>query len=197
MLNEVKYRKAAKKIILVLSLSVIATMSFAQAKYFTKTGKIEFDATAAKSPEDIKGVNKSTTMVLDSKTGDMQFLVLMKGFEFTRALMQEHFNENYVESTKFPKAEFKGKIVDNTAVNYAKDGTYKVKVKGKLTMHGVTNDTEADGVLTVKAGKITATATIVALFADYKIVIPGLVSDKVAKSAKININCALDILKGK
>jgi polyisoprenoid-binding protein YceI len=197
MMSKVKFCKGAKKIILTVSISILATMSFAQAKYFTKTGKIEFDATAAKSPEAIKAVNKSTTMVLDSKTGDLQFLVLMKGFEFPRALMQEHFNENYVESTKFPKAEFKGKIVDNTAVQYTKDGAYKVKVKGKLTMHGVTKDIESDGVVTVKAGKITATATIVALFADYKIAIPGVVSDKVGKSAKININCALEVLKGK
>jgi YceI-like domain len=197
MLNKLKCRKAVKEIILTLGIVTFSTMSFAQAKYFTKTGKIEFDATAAKSPEDIKAVNKSTTMVLDSKTGDLQFLVLMKGFEFSRALMQEHFNENYVESTKFPKAEFKGKIVDNTVVNYTKDGAYKVKVKGKLTMHGVTKDIESDGVITVKASKITATATIVALFADYKIAIPGVVSDKVGKSAKININCALEVLKGK
>lgn len=184
-----------KKIILLLSITAIANITFAQGKYFTKTGKIDFDATAQKSPEDIKAINKSTTMVIDTKTGDMQFLVLMKGFEFTRSLMQEHFNENYVESTKFPKAEFKGAITDNAAVNYTKDGTYKVKVKGKLTMHGVTKDTESDGVITVKAGKITATATVVALLADYKISVPTLVADKVAKSAKINISCALEPLK--
>jgi polyisoprenoid-binding protein YceI len=184
-----------KRIILLACISIFSTTTFAQGKYFTKTGKIDFDATAVKSPEDIKAVNKSTTMVLDSQTGDMQFLVLMKGFEFTRALMQEHFNENYVESTKFPKAEFKGKITDNAAVLYTKDGTYKVKVKGKLTMHGVTKDTESDGVITVKAGKITATASIVAKFVEYKISIPGVVADKVASSAKININCALEPLK--
>jgi polyisoprenoid-binding protein YceI len=181
-----------KKIILLLSITAIANIAFAQGKFFTKTGKIDFDATVPKSPEDIKGVNKSTTMVIDTKTGDMQFLVLMKGFEFTRALMQEHFNENYVESTKFPKAEFKGVITDNAAVNYSKDGSYKVHVKGKLTMHGVTNDTESDGVIVIKSGKITATATIVPVLADYKITVPNLVADKVAKSAKINISCALE-----
>ncbi len=186
-----------KKIFLLFSITILSTMCFAQGKYFTKTGKIDFDATAAKSPENIKAVNKSTIMVLDTKTGDMQFLVLMKGFEFSRALMQEHFNENYVESTKFPKAEFKGKIVDNAAVNYTKDGSYKVKVKGKLTMHGVTKDIDSDGVIIIKAGKITATASMVALFADYKISIPTVVSDKVAKSATINITCALELLKGK
>jgi polyisoprenoid-binding protein YceI len=186
-----------KKIILLLSVTTIASITFAQGKYFTKTGKIDFDATVPKSPEDIKGVNKSTTMVIDTKTGDMEFLVLMKGFEFTRALMQEHFNENYVESTKFPKAEFKGAIVDNAAVNYTKDGAYKVKVKGKLTMHGITKDTESDGVITIKSGKITATSTIVTVLADYKISIPSLVADKVASSAKININCALEPLPSK
>lgn len=184
-----------KKIILLLSITAIANITIAQGKYFTKTGKIDFDATVSKSPEDIKAVNKSTTMVIDTKTGNMQFLVLMKGFEFTRSLMQEHFNENYVESTKFPKAEFKGKITDNAAVNYTKDGAYKVKVKGKLTMHGVTKDTESDGVITVKAGKITATSTIVTSFADYKISIPTLVADKVANTAKINITCALEPMK--
>jgi polyisoprenoid-binding protein YceI len=184
-----------KKVILSLSFLAVISSSFAQAKYFTKNGKIEFDATVPKSPEDIKAVNKSTTMVIDTKTGDMQFLVLMKGFEFTRALMQEHFNENYVESTKYPKAEFKGAIVDNASINYAKDGAYKVKVKGKLTMHGVTNSTEADGVITIKAGKITATSSINVALADYKISIPTLVADKVAKISKINISCALEPLK--
>jgi polyisoprenoid-binding protein YceI len=184
-----------KKIILLLSITAIANITLAQGKYFTKTGKIDFDATVPKSPEDIKGVNKSTTMVIDTKTGGMEFLVLMKGFEFTRSLMQEHFNENYVESTKFPKAQYKGAIMDNASVNYSKDGVYKVKVKGKLTMHGVTKDTESDGVITVKAGKITATSTIVASFADYKIVVPTLVADKVANTAKINITCALEPLK--
>ncbi len=184
-----------KKIVLLLSITATLNIAFAQGKYFTKTGKIDFDATVSKSPEDIKGINKNTTMVLDSKTGDIQFLVLMKGFEFTRALMQEHFNENYVESTKFPKAELKGIITDNTTVNYSKDGTYKVHVKGKLTMHGVTKEIESEGAITIKVGKITATSTIVPLLADYKITVPNLVADKVAKSAKININCTLEPLK--
>ena len=184
-----------QKIILFLSFTVIVCTTFAQEKFFTKTGKIDFDATAQSSPEDIKGVNKSTTMVIDTKTGDVQFLVLMKGFEFTRALMQEHFNENYVESTKFPKAEFKGTITNNATVNYTIDGVYKVSVKGKLTMHGTTKDVESNAVITVKAGKITATSTLLALLADYKITIPSLVADKIAKAAKINITCALEPIK--
>ena len=108
---------------------------------------------AASSPEKIEGINRTVTCVVDTKTGNMQFAVLMKGFEFERALMEEHFNENYIESDKFPKAEFKGTIVDNDKVNYAKDGTYTVKVKGKLTMHGETKDVETEGKLTIQSRK--------------------------------------------
>ena len=112
---------------------------------YTKNGQINFDATSPSSPERIEGINRSATCVVDTKSGNMQFAVLMKGFAFERALMEEHFNENYVESDKFPKAEFKGKIKDNDNIDYSKDGTYSVKVKGKLTMHGETKDVETDG----------------------------------------------------
>lgn len=186
-----------KKIISVLSICLLAGMVSAQDKYFTKSGKINFDATSPGSPEQIEGIHKSTLCVLDTKTGNLQFSVTMKGFEFERALMQEHFNENYVESNQYPKAEFKGMINNNSSVNYAANGEYPVKVKGKLTMHGVTKEIEADGKLVVKAGKINATATFPVLLSDYKISIPGLVADKVSKSAKIIVNCLLDPLTGK
>ncbi|MBL7738999.1 MAG: YceI family protein [Chitinophagaceae bacterium] len=185
-----------KKIILLLVASaILATGSYAQ-KYFTKTGKVNFDATSSGSPEKIEGVNRTVTCVVDAKTGNMQFAVLMKGFEFERALMEEHFNENYVESDKFPKAEFKGNIANNDKVSYAKDGTYTVTVKGKLTMHGETKDVETEGKITIQSGKVSAAADFQVLLSDYKISIPGLVADKVSKSAKISVSCSLEALKG-
>jgi polyisoprenoid-binding protein YceI len=184
-----------KKIVFLISLVLFTGAVSAQDKYFTKTGKIHFDATTPKSPESIDGVNKSSICVVDTKTGNIQFSLLMKGFEFERALMQEHFNENYVESNKFPKTEFKGVITNNASVNYTKDGVYPVKVKGKLTMHGETKDIEADGKLTVKGGKISATAGFDVTLADFKVTIPQLVADKVAKTAKITVDCVLDPLK--
>ena len=171
-----------------------ATISFGQ-KYFTKSGNINFDATSSSSPEKIEGVNRTVTCVLDTKTGNIQFAALMKGFEFEKALMEEHFNENYVESEKFPRAEFKGAVSDNGKVNYAKDGTYTVKVSGKLTMHGETKDVETEGKITVQGGKISAVAGFNVLLADFKIAIPGLVADKVSKTAKINVTCSLELLK--
>ena len=184
-----------KRIFFLISLSLITLAVSAQDKYFTKTGKIHFDATTPSSPEKIDGVNKSSICVIDTKTGNIQFSLLMKGFEFERALMQEHFNENYVESNKFPKTEFKGMITNNSSVNYSKDGVYPVKVKGSLTMHGETKDVEADGKLTVKAGKISANADFPVTLADFKVTIPQLVADKVAKTAKITVDCQLEPLK--
>ena len=81
--------------------------------------------------EDIKATNKSVAVVLDSKTGELQFSVLIKGFEFKKGLMQEHFNEKYAESHKFPLSEFKGQITNNSEIAYNKNGTYTSKVKGK------------------------------------------------------------------
>lgn len=184
-----------KKLIIVM-LSVVALQSVqAQDKYFTKTGKISFDATAPKSPEEIVGVNKTVTCVLDTKTGNLQMAVLMKAFEFERALMQEHFNENYVESHKFPKTEFRGAIVPGTAVNYARDGVYPVQVKGKLTMHGQAKEVTAEGKIAVKAGKIQLQSVFTELLSDYAVAIPTLVADKVAKNVKITVDCSLEPLK--
>jgi len=182
-------------VLLLLATAFLAIGSEAQ-KYFTKNCKINFDATSASSPERIEGVNKTVTCVVDSKTGNIQFSALMKGFEFERALMEEHFNENYVESDKFPKAEFKGAVANNEKVNYAKDGTYTVTVKGKLTMHGETKEVETEGKITIQGGKISALADFNVLLSDYKISIPGLVADKVSKTAKISVACSLEPLKG-
>lgn len=167
---------------------------FAQ-KYFTKNGTIGFDATAAGSPENITADNRTVTCVIDAASGNIQFKASMKAFTFERALMQEHFNENYVESDKYPEAIFKGTISNPAAVSYDKDGSYPVTVKGKLTMHNETRDVEASGKITVSKGKVSATANFSVLLSDYKVNVPALVSDKVAKTAKITVNCGLEPLK--
>jgi hypothetical protein len=163
--------------------------------YFTKSGHISFDATTPSSPEKVAGDNRTVTCVLDTKSGALQFSVLMKGFEFERALMQEHFNENYVESGKYEKADFKGNVLQNESITYGIDGTYPVKVKGILNMHGENKEVESDGKLLVKNGKINATAVFTVLLSDYKISIPGLVADKVAKVARISVDCSLELFK--
>jgi polyisoprenoid-binding protein YceI len=161
--------------------------------FFTKTGKITF---YSKAPlEQIDGKNKTVTAVLDPKSGALQFAAQMKGFEFEKELLEQHFNENYVESDKFPKSEFKGTIANNSEINYSKDGTYNAKVKGKLTIHGVTKDVETTGTLKISGGKIDANSTFNVLLSEYNISIPSIVKDKVSNSIKIEVDCNLEPLK--
>ena len=182
------------RIFLLTSFLVVITLSAsAQDKFYTKSGKISFVSKGA--IETIEAQHKGITCVLDSKTGNVQFSVLMKGFEFKKAKMQEHFNENYVESDKYPKAEFKGQITNNSAVDYTEDGVYNVKVKGKLTLHGETKDVESDGTITIKGGKVNAIADFNILLSDYKISIPAVVKDNINNTVRITVNCSLEPLK--
>lgn len=183
-----------KNVIIAAFTLLIANAAIGQ-KYYTKSGQVNFDATSPSSPEKIEGTNRSATCVVDIKSGNMQFAVLMKGFAFERALMEEHFNENYVESSKYPKAEFKGEIKEIGKVDFTKDGTYTVKVKGKLTMHGESNDVETEAKIVIQGGRIKTNADFSVKLADYKVSIPGLVADKVSKVAKISVACSLELLK--
>lgn len=184
--------KQIRTIVTLLLLST-STVVMAQDKFYTKTGRISFFSSA--TMEDIDAHNKSAIVLLNTKTGDLQFSVLMKGFEFKKALMQEHFNKNYVESDKFPKAEFKGQVTNNASVNYAVNGTYNVTVKGKLTIHGVAKDVDVPGSITVKDGKVTASSVFNVLVADYKITIPRIYRDNIAKSIKVTVDCPLEPVK--
>jgi hypothetical protein len=174
---------------------MILTVSIAgaQDKYFTKTVKINFYYNAPL--EDLERKYKTVTAVLDSKSGAVQFAVQMKGFEFEKQLMQQHFNENYVESNKFPKGEFRGSITNNSEINYSKDGTYNAKVKGKLTIHGVTKDVESTGTVKVDGGKLDVNSIFNVLISDYNIKIPAVVKDKVSNTIKVVVDCKLEPLK--
>lgn len=175
------------------SFLLLLSSAFAQEKYFTKTAKVSF---SSKAPmETIEAHNRTSLAVIDTRTGNLQFSIQMKSFEFEKALMQEHFNENYVESDQFPKAEFKGSITNAKEINFKKDGTYPAKIKGKLTLHGVTRDVETTAVLKVSGNKINSTASFSILLSDYKIAVPSLVKDKVSNSVAILVDCNFEPLK--
>jgi polyisoprenoid-binding protein YceI len=175
-----------KRVCVAATVLLVSITGFTQERIFTKTGKISF---FSKAPlEDIEAHNKAAISVIDKATGQMEFSALMKGFEFEKALMQEHFNENYVESGKYPKATFKGSISDWQNVNITKDGKYPVTVKGALTIHGETKEVEAKGVIAVAGGAVTTTAEFTILLNDYKISIPSIVKDKIAQNVRIVVN---------
>ncbi len=178
--------KMKKVLLSVASIAMLTTTSFAQ-NFMTRTGKITFNATAPSSPEKIEAVNNEVANILDGKTGNIVFQVPIKSFKFERELMQEHFNENYMESDKYPRADFKGSITNLAEVPLTKDGTYNAKVTGKLTMHGVTKDVSAPGSITVKGNSVKATANFSIKLTDYNINIPAVVADKIGKEAKITL----------
>src|SRR5688500_1588689 len=169
-------------ILIVLVLS--AQLAIGQ-KYFSKTGKISFHSDAPM--EKIEAHNSTASTVLDAATGNVEWAVLIQGFKFEKALMQEHFNENYMESATYPKAKFKGKIDNLSSVNFKKDGDYNVNVSGQMEIHGVTKPVTATGVISVKGGAISAKSKFSVAVADYGIVIPKLVADNIAKTVDINV----------
>ena len=154
-------------------------------KYFTRNGKISFHSDAPL--EKIEAVNSSATSVLDTESGKMEFAVLIKGFQFEKALMQEHFNENYMESSKYPKAVFKGQIDNLDDVKFSTPGTYPVKISGDLTIHGVTQSREMEGTLSVKDSGIVGTSIFEVTVADHNIKIPAVVKDNIAKVVEVNV----------
>ena len=176
-----------KKIAFLFLFSCVQFITNAQTVYSTKTGKAWFDA--GTGIEDITATNKSVISAFDGTSGKIQFKISIKAFEFATALMGEHFNENYMESDKYPDAKFNGTVTNLDKINLSKDGTYPAVVKGKLTIHGVENEVEAKGNFTVSGQTIEANSEFVINMADYKIAIPSVVKDKLSKTAKIKINC--------
>lgn len=170
--------------------SLLTMQGMSQERYFTRNGKVSFYSDAP--AEKIEAHNAQATSVMDVTTGNFEFAVLMKAFEFEKALMMEHFHENYAESDKYPKSVFKGSITNMATVNLLKDGKYPVQYKGAMTLHGVTKEISGSGTLEVKGGKIITNSTFMIPLADYNIQIPALVKDKVAKEVKIVVNAAYD-----
>jgi len=176
-------------ILLALCLITISYNATAQ-KIYTKNGNISFFSKT--NMEDIKADNNQVMSVLNTQTGELQFSVLIKSFHFQKALMEEHFNENYLESGKYPKSTFKGTITDVSKVNFTTDGTYPVSVSGDLTMHGVTKKVTTKGKIVVAGGKITGSTVFSVALADYKIEVPKLVENNIAKNIEITVNCLYD-----
>ena len=154
-------------------------------KFMTKNGYIGFFSHTPM--EDIKADNNQVVGALDITSGEMVFQALIKSFHFDRALMEEHFNENYMESDKFPKSIFKGKITNLSSVDFTKNGKYDVTVEGDLTIHDVTNKISTKGSIEVITGGINASSKFKIVPEDYKISIPGVVREKFDKAMEVTV----------
>ncbi len=174
-----------KKNLFILALAILTTSLFAQ-KFITKNGHIQFYSETA--IETIEADNHSVNAAYDYESGMFVFRVLMKSFDFEKALMQEHFNENYVESDEFPNATFKGEILNNEDIDLAKNGEVAVRVQGKLTIHGVTQEIEEEGLMKIEGDMINATSTFNVKPADFDIKIPGAVVKNIAEEIEVRID---------
>jgi polyisoprenoid-binding protein YceI len=160
----------------------------AQENYMTRNGQISFFSSTPL--EDIKAVNNEVASVINKKTGSVQFIVLIKSFQFRKAAMQDHFNgKDYMDSDRYPKAELKGTITNISTVDFTKDGTYPVTVDGTLSMHGISNKIKVPGNIIVKGSSISTTAVFTIKLVDYKISVPTIVSKKVAEKVEVTVNC--------
>lgn len=173
-----------KAFVLFSLIASCSTLALAQ-KYFTKDGKVSFYSDTPM--EKIEAHNTKAASVIDVSSGQLEFAVLIKAFQFEKALMQEHFNENYMESNTYPKATFKGKVADPSALKLDQDGTYQAQVTGDLTIHGVTKAVSSPATFTVKNGQIVGVASFTIQVEDYGIKIPAIVKEKIAKEVKIDV----------
>ncbi|MEM6770079.1 MAG: YceI family protein [Bacteroidota bacterium] len=166
---------------LVLLLGASTTV-FAQGPLITKDGTTTF---FSHSPiEDIEAINEKTTAAIDFGKGDVVVKMLIKHFTFENALMQEHFNENYMESEKFPAAIFKGKLAGET-VDLTKDGEYTVEITGNLTIRGINKPLTTEATLVVKGKQVSATTKFIARPADFDIKIPTVVVKNIAEEIEV------------
>ncbi len=158
----------------------------AQNKYITKDGQISFFSGAPL--EDIEAHNKQVVSILDLETGEVAVSMLMKAFEFEKSLMQEHFNENYVESDKYPKAQFTGKLQPAEAVKQLGSEPQRIAVMGELTIHGVTQKLNTMVEMSTVGGVIHVVGKFRVKVADHDIEVPSVVARNIAEIVEVSLN---------
>ncbi len=157
------------------------------ALYATAGGLTSFHSSTP--AEDIDAVNKKTQAILNVTTGEMAVLMNMRDFDFPNELMEEHFNENYMESAKYPKAIFKGKL--DQAVDVTKNGSYELTATGTFTVHGVSQPRTLKGTITVKDGSLLLNSEFEVALVDHKIEVPKIVFVKIAQVIRVKCSYML------
>jgi hypothetical protein len=157
--------------------------ALAQQRFFAEKPSIKFFSDGL--VEDITAANEKVTSIFDAKNGDIAYLMNVKDFQFVNKLMQTHFNEKYMESEKFPKSSFQGKI---TGFSFPASGTQQVRATGKLTIHGVARDIEVPGTIEVSGSKLILKSKFLVKLEDYNITVPQVVWDKIAQQVEVTLD---------
>ncbi|MBM3446649.1 MAG: YceI family protein [Bacteroidetes bacterium] len=176
--------------LLLMTASASTSLGQTSGKYMTRTGYANFVADGI-IKDDVAAKTNTVTAVLDPNTGQVQVRIPINSFVFRKALMQEHFNENYLQSHQFPFANFKGQVADWDASMMQKSGIQKIKFIGKLEIHGISKDVVEPGTMELSGGQIRMATDLMITVADYGIKIPTLVRDKIAKEAAVHVEVHL------
>jgi hypothetical protein len=170
-----------------------ASLIKAQDKFFTRTGKIVF---YSKAPiEDIKAENNQVSCIYETESNRVVANVLIKAFTFEKNLMQQHFNENYMESDKFPKASFKGKLNNAQNIDFKSNWKKNIEFEGDITIHGVTRKMNSSATINCENGIVTVNADFDILIKDFNIKVPSTLINNIAEKINIKINLKLDKFK--
>jgi hypothetical protein len=160
----------------------------AQNKFTSNNGEIKFASKA--QLELIKAASNKLQGILNPTTNQFAFLVNMPSFQgFNSELQRKHFNENYMESDKFPVAKFSGKVIEQ--IDYSQDNVSEVRAKGELDIHGQKQTRIIKGKITVKGNSVTIEAHFLVPLSDHNITIPKIVSQKIATEIEVDINSTL------
>ena len=178
------------KYILIFLIVTIGTSLQAQ-KYLTKTGLTEFKA-SVEAFEPVEAINNSTTAILNTTNGAVAALMFIKAFKFKIALMEEHFNENYMDSGQFPKASFKGNL-DQFELSKISDIPTLFDLNGTLTIRGIAKQISTKATIQLINNTIKVTADFIVKPTEFGIEIPSIVSNKIAET--INIKLDYDLIK--
>lgn len=185
--------KTKSLVILVLVFGVFTQVN-AQ-KYITKSGQIEiFSQTPVFT---IEAVNKKVASILNIETGEVAVSTLVRSFDFEEALVEEHFNENYIESHKYPKATFRGNISNIDAVDFSKDGSYPFTVIGDLTIHGVTKNVTQEGTFKIEGGRINAKIDFIVSLAAYEVKVEKAYKDAIKDEIELEMDFDFDAMPSK
>lgn len=182
-----------EKYVILIFVLIFSTGLSGQDVYFTKTGTVIFDSSTPL--ETIHAENKQVTSFLKIADGELNFAALVKSFKFPNALMEEHFNENFIESSQFPKAVFKGRIVNWSEINLSSGKVQSGDVEGELTLHGITKRITAKTKLHKQNEKIIGSSEFVVSAEDFNIKIPALVRDKIAKVVQVTVDVTYEPYK--
>ncbi len=176
-----------KKLSIILGFALLTSGSLlAQSKFITETGYTKFFSSAPL--EDIEAHNDQVQSILDFTKQEVVVSMAMQDFEFDKSLMREHFNENYVESEKYPKAIFKGTFTGSDTIDPSQNGEHEVTVTGTITIHGVTQPVTASGTISVSGSQVQAKTKFIIRVADHDIKIPKIVFHNIAEEVEVTVD---------